>query len=106
MKRACLALLCCLALAACDDAPRFDASSLAAYQKSLRDIKATLSARDQQRLDVALITQAAGNATGNLPLANPQLVAVLSALDGVADPLTLIFLTGCGQKSTAGARRK
>ena len=92
MKRACLALLCCLALAACDDAPRFDASSLPAYQKSLRDIKATLSARDQQRLDVALITQAAGYATGNLPLANPQSLAVLSELDRVADPLTLIFL--------------
>jgi hypothetical protein len=87
MKRACLALLCCVALAACDDAPRFDASSLPAYQKSLRDIKATLSARDQQRLDMALITQAAGSAAGTLPPADPQLVAVLSALDGVANPL-------------------
>jgi hypothetical protein len=73
-------------LAACDDAPKFDASSLPAYQKSLRDIKATLSARDQQRLDMALITQAADGPAATLPLANRQSVAVLSALDGVANP--------------------
>lgn len=83
-------VLCCLALAACDHEPTFDASSLPAYQKSLSEIAAQLSAQDQRKLDIALLTLAVGNAadTNALQLANPGSLAVLASLNGVANPLT------------------
>ncbi len=85
-----LVVLCCLALAACDHAPTFDASSLPAYQKSLSEITAQLSAQDQRKLEIALLTLAVGNAadTGALQSANPGSLAVLASLNGVANPLT------------------
>ncbi len=55
-----LALLACLALAAYDHDPTFDASSPAAYQKSLGEITAKLSVEDQRRLQFALLTLALG----------------------------------------------
>jgi hypothetical protein len=83
-------VLCCLALAACDHAPTFDASSLPAYQKSLSEITAQLSAQDQRKLEIALLTLAVGNAadTSALQSANPGSLAVLASLNGVANPLT------------------
>ena len=82
--------LCCLALAACDHAPTFDASSLPAYQKSLNEITAQLSAPDRRKLEIALLTLAVGNAadTSALQSANPGSLAVLASLNGVANPLT------------------
>jgi hypothetical protein len=81
-------VLCCLALAACDHAPAFDASSLPAYQKSFGEITAQLSAQDQRKLEIALLTLAAGNAadTSALQSANPGSLAVLASLNGVANP--------------------
>ena len=83
-------VLCCLALAACDHAPTFDASSLPTYQKSLSEITAQLSAQDQRKLEIALLTLAIGNAadTNALQSANPGSLAVLASLNGVANPLT------------------
>jgi hypothetical protein len=83
-----LVVLCCLALAACDHAPAFDASSLPAYQKSFGEITAQLSAQDQRKLEIALLTLAAGNAadTSALQAANPGSLAVLASLNGVANP--------------------
>jgi hypothetical protein len=83
----CFAILCSLALASCDNGPTFDASSLPAYQKSLGDIEATLSAQDQHKLDIALITIAIGSAAKMLPLANPRSNAIFPSLDGVINPL-------------------
>ena len=81
-------VLCCLALAACDHEPTFDASSLPAYQKSLGEITAQLSAPDQRKLDIALLSLVAGNAadTNGLQSANPGSLAVLASLNGVANP--------------------
>jgi hypothetical protein len=81
-------VLCCLALAACDHAPAFDASSLPAYQKSFGEITAQLSVQDQRKLEIALLTLAAGNAadTNALQSANPGSLAVLASLNGVANP--------------------
>jgi hypothetical protein len=92
VRTLCLAVVCCLALAACDHEPAFDASSLPAYQKSLTAIKARLSARDQQKLQLALLTLAAGGDADYtaFALANPSSIANMEALDGVANPL--IFL--------------
>jgi hypothetical protein len=92
VRTLCLALVCCLALAACDHEPAFDASSLPAYQKSLTAIKARLSAQDQQKLQLALLTLAAGGDADYtaFALANPSSIANMEALDGVANPL--IFL--------------
>jgi hypothetical protein len=83
-------VLCCLTLAACDHEQTFDASSLPAYQKSLSEITAQLSARDQRKLEIALLTLAVGNAadTNTLQLANPGSLAVIASLNGVANPLT------------------
>jgi hypothetical protein len=85
-------VLCCLALAACDHAPTFDASSLPAYQKSLGEITAQLSAPDQRKLEIALLSLAAGNAadTSGLQAANPGSLAVLASLNGVANPQTYL----------------
>jgi hypothetical protein len=91
VKTSCFAVLACLVaglpLAACDESPRFDTSSLAAYRESLAAIKAKLSSRDQERLDAALLTAATDDPAGiYLPLENPRAV-VRSSLEGVADPL-------------------
>jgi hypothetical protein len=56
----CLAVSCCLALAACDHEPVFDASTMPAYQKSLGKINASLSTADQDRLKIALAVYAMG----------------------------------------------
>jgi hypothetical protein len=84
--------LCCLALAACDHEQTFDAGSLSAYQKSLNEITAQLSAQEQRKLDIALLTLAFGNATDTdgLQLANPGSLAVLASLSGVANSLTYL----------------
>ncbi len=85
-------VLCCLALSACDHEPAFDASSLPAYQKSFGEITAQLSAQDQRKLDIALLTLVAGNAadTNALQSANPGSLAVLASLNGVANPQTYL----------------
>jgi hypothetical protein len=85
-------VLCCLTLTACDHEPTFDASSLPAYQKSLNEIRARLSAPDQRKLETALLTLAVGDAadTDELQLANPGSLAVLASLSGVANPLTYL----------------
>jgi hypothetical protein len=86
------AVLCCLALAACDPAPTFDASSLPAYQKSLNEINARLSAQDRHKLQLALLTLAAGGSADYtaVALANPLTIANIEALDGVPNPLQFL----------------
>ena len=61
-----------------------------AYQKSLGEITAQLSAQDQRKLEIALLSLAIGNAadTNALQSANPGSLAVLASLNGVANPLT------------------
>jgi hypothetical protein len=54
MKRAGLAILCCLLLSGCIFDPVFDASSWDAYQKSSVAIKAKLNNDDQRRLEAAM----------------------------------------------------
>jgi hypothetical protein len=92
VRTLCFAVLCCFALAACDIEPTFDASSLPAYQKSLSEIKTRLSAEDQRKLQLALLTLAAGGAADYtaFALANPSSIANMEALDGVANPLILL----------------
>jgi hypothetical protein len=86
------AVLCCLALAACDHDPTFDASSLPAYQKSLSDINARLSAQDRHKLQMALLTLVAGGSADYtaVALANPSSIVNIEALDGVPNPLQLL----------------
>ena len=92
VRTLCFAVVCCLALAACDREPTFDASSLPAYQKSLTAINARLSVQDRQKLQLALLTLAAGGGADYtaFALANPSSIANMEALDGIANPL--IFL--------------
>jgi hypothetical protein len=92
MRLACFAVLVCLALAGCDSAPTFDASSLPAYQSSLSAIKARLSAKDQQKLQLALLTLAAGSSAEYtaFALANPDAPGDIEALDGVGNSLSLL----------------
>jgi hypothetical protein len=92
MRVPCFAMLCCIALAACDHDPTFDASSLPAYQKSLGEITAKLSVEDRRKLQLALLTLAAGSSADYtaFALANPSSIANIEALDGIANPL--IFL--------------
>jgi hypothetical protein len=84
------AALCCLALAACDPEPLFDASSVPAYQKSLDAINAKLNVRDRNRLKIALVTLAVGGATeftrAGLLRAPPN----IAALEGVANPTVVL----------------
>jgi hypothetical protein len=89
LRMLCFAIPCCLALAACDHEPTFDASSVPAYQKTLSDINARLSAADQHRLQVALLTLAAGMSADYTAYAliNPSKAADFEALDGVAGQL-------------------
>jgi hypothetical protein len=84
-----LAVLVCLALAACDHDPAFDASSPGAYERSLSEITAKLSAEERRRLDMALLTLALGNTAQSnaLELANSASLNDLVRLNGVANPL-------------------
>jgi hypothetical protein len=86
------AVLCCFTLAACDREPTFDASSLPAYQKSLSEINARLSAQDRHKLQMALLTLAAGGSADYtaVALANPSSIVNIEALDGVANPLQFL----------------
>src|SRR5580692_5300011 len=93
LKIASIAAICCLALTACsDDEPVFEASSVPAYQKSLSKIKANLSASDQRKLQVALLTLVAGSGADYTAyaLANPSQIEDLEELKGGLN--TLIFL--------------
>jgi hypothetical protein len=88
----CLAVACCVALAACDQEPRFDASSVPAYQKSLAEIKTRLSAKDQHRLQIALLTLSAGGAAffTAYALSDPAKTDAYEALDGLPNSLALL----------------
>jgi hypothetical protein len=92
MRIASFAVLVCLALAACDSEPTFDASSVPAYQKSLSAIKARLSENDQHKLQLALLTLAAGSSAEYTAyaLAIPDAPVNIEALDGVANSLNLL----------------
>jgi hypothetical protein len=92
LRMFCLAVASCLALVACDHEPRFDASSLSAYQRSLADIKARLSAKDQHKLQVALLTLSAGGAAQftDYALSDPAKTDAYEALDGIANSLVLL----------------
>jgi hypothetical protein len=88
----CLAVVCCLALAACNHEPTFDASSVPAYQKSLAKIKPLLSPKDQYRLQVALLTLAAGGPTRftAFTLSDPATTDAYEALDDVFNSLIML----------------
>jgi hypothetical protein len=101
-----LALLACLALTACDRDPTFDASSPAAYEKSLGEITAKLNVEDQRRLKIALLTLALGNTVQSnaLQFADSAALNNFVTLATVADPLR--YLDRSGPASAAKARRK
>jgi hypothetical protein len=80
------AALCCLALAACDPEPQFDASSVPAYQKSLDAINAKLNVQERNRLKIALVTLAVGGATEFTRAGLLRVPANIAALEGVANP--------------------
>ena len=80
------AALCCLALAACDPEPQFDASSVPAYQKSLDAINAKLNVQERNRLKIALVTLAVGGATEFTRAGLLRVPADIAALEGVANP--------------------
>ena len=84
------AALCCLALAACDSEPLFDASSVPAYQKSLDAINARLNLQDRNRLKIALVTLAAGGAAQFTRAGMPRVPANIAALEGVANPAIVL----------------
>lgn len=84
------AALCCLALAACDSEPLFDASSVPAYQKSLEAINARLNVQDRNRLKIALVTLTAGGAAEFVVTSGPGVPANIAALEGVANPTLLL----------------
>lgn len=92
MRLLCIAALFCLALAACDREPTFDASSLPAYQKSLSAVKARLSEKDQSKLQLALLTLAAGSSAEytafGLHIADTPVR--IETLDGVPNPLSIL----------------
>jgi hypothetical protein len=92
MRMACLVVLGGVALAACDREPTFDASSLPAYQKSLAEVTARLSPQEKHKLQLALLTLAAGQASDYTAfgLANPASVDSLETLDGITNPLVFL----------------
>jgi hypothetical protein len=92
MAKPYLAVLCFLALTACNSGPAFDVSSQAAYLKSLDAITEKLGAEDERRLDVALLTLALGNTVQSnaLQFANSAALKNLVALNGVANPLLFL----------------
>ena len=89
-KAPCAAVLCCLALAACDSEPLFDASSVPAYQKSLDAINARLNLQDRNRLKIALVTLAAGGTAEFTRAGLPRVPANIAALESVANPTPLL----------------
>ncbi len=84
------AVLCCLALAACDSEPLFDASSVPAYQKSLGAINARLNVQGRNQLKIALRTLAAGGPAEFAVAGGPRVPENIEALEGVADPSLLL----------------
>jgi hypothetical protein len=92
MRTPCFAALLCLALSACDREPTFDASSLPAYQKSLGVIKTRLDEKDRHKLQLALLTLAAGSSADYtaFALANSDAPANVEALDGIVNPLNVL----------------
>ena len=84
------AALCCLALAACDSEPLFDASSVPAYQKSLDAINAKLNVQERNRLKIALVTLAVGGATEFTRAGLLRVPANIAALEGVANPTIVL----------------
>src|SRR5580698_7078939 len=84
MRRVAFALVACLALAACDREPVFDASNVIAYQSSFIEINARLSSANQHRLDIALRTLAAGYILAYLavPLPGADGLTNVATLDG------------------------
>ena len=101
-----LALLACLALAACDHDPTFDASSPEAYQKSLGEITAKLNAEDQRRLQIALLTLALGNTAQSNALQSASPKALNDLVRSPRSPIGCATSTGSGPRSAVEARRK
>jgi hypothetical protein len=92
LRTLCFAFACCITLAACDDRqPTFDTRDIPTYQKSLAAIKAKLSARDQQKLQLAVLTLAFGNAAylTALDWADPAKADAYEALDDVPNEWVL-----------------
>ena len=92
LRTLCFAFACCITLAACDDRqPTFDTRDIPTYQKSLAAIKAKLSARDQQKLQLAVLTLAFGNAAylTALDWADPAKADAYEALDDVPNEWAL-----------------
>jgi hypothetical protein len=92
LRTLCLAFACCITLAACEDRqPTFDTRDIPTYQKSLAAIKAKLSARDQQKLQLAVLTLAFGNAAyiTALDWADPAKADAYEALDDVPNEWVL-----------------
>jgi hypothetical protein len=85
-----LGVLCCLALAACDAEPLFDASSVPAYQKSLGTINARLSESGRNRLKIALRTLALGGPAEFAVRGQARIPANIEALESVTDPTALL----------------
>jgi hypothetical protein len=110
MRIACFAVLFCLALAACDREPTFDASSLPAYQKSLSAIKTRLSDKDQQKLQLALLTLAAGSSAEYTAFAStiPDAPARIEALDDTPNSLMILdrMRPGIAGKTAAAVIRE
>jgi hypothetical protein len=111
LRTSCLAVVCCLLLAACDPGgPTFDTSSVPAYQKSLREIEAPLSAAERHRLEVALVALAAGGGADYVAFSkfDQTNVTELAALDGVANSAFLLERMRsriAGKTATAVIRR-
>lgn len=92
LRTLCFAFACCIALAACDEQqPTFDTRDIPTYQKSLAAIKAKLSARDQQKLQLAVLTLAFGNAAyfTVLDWADPAKANAYEAFDDVPNEWVL-----------------
>ena len=92
LRTLCFAFACCIALAACDEQqPTFDTRDIPTYQKSLAAIKAKLSERDQQKLQLAVLTLAFGNAAyfTVLDWADPAKANAYEALDDVPNEWVL-----------------
>lgn len=92
LRTLCFAFACCITLAACDEQqPTFDTRDIPTYQKSLAAIKAKLSERDQQKLQLAVLTLAFGNAAyfTVLDWADPAKANAYEALDDVPNEWVL-----------------
>jgi hypothetical protein len=92
LRTLCFAFACCIALAACDEQqPTFDTRDIPTYQKSLAAIKAKLSERDQQKLQLAVLTLAFGNAAyfTVLDWADPAKANAYEAFDDVPNEWVL-----------------